>query len=56
MSIYIVRKSDNWIITNEGQTYIPPDEANPKYQEFLRWVAQGNVPELLDDDAPTQLE
>jgi len=25
--------------------WIPPDEANTDYQEYLKWVAEGNVAE-----------
>jgi len=27
---------------------IPFDEANTDYQEYLKWVAQGNTPEAAD--------
>ena len=33
----IVRTSDN--------AYIPRDEGNRDYQEYLAWVAEGNTPE-----------
>jgi len=29
--------------------YIPFDEANNDYQEYLEWVAQGNTAEAVDD-------
>ena len=37
----ICRKSDN--------AYIPFDEANTDYQEYLEWVANGNTAEAVDD-------
>jgi len=36
----ICRKSDN--------AYIPFDEANRDYQEYLAWVSEGNTPEEAD--------
>jgi hypothetical protein len=33
------------IITNNNKTSIPVDEANKDYQEYLKWVAEGNEAE-----------
>ena len=37
--------TDNVIIKIEGNVLIPKDEANTDYQEYLKWVAEGNTPE-----------
>lgn len=29
--------------------YVPFDPANTDYQEYLRWVGQGNTPEPADE-------
>lgn len=40
------RLSDNGnIIIRDGSTFIPADEANADYQEYLKWVSEGNTPE-----------
>lgn len=44
----ILRLADN--------AYIPPDEANTDYREYLAWVEAGNMPEPAPElPAPVEL-
>lgn len=36
------------LISSQGTLAIPEDPNNRHYQEFLEWVAAGNVPEPAD--------
>jgi hypothetical protein len=35
-------------IKDNNKSYIPLDEANTDYQEYLEWIAEGNTPEEAD--------
>lgn len=38
--------SNLWIVLTDGKELcVPIDEANTDYQEYLKWVAEGNVAE-----------
>ena len=37
------------IINLTNDTVFPPDTTNTDYQEYLKWLAQGNEPEPADE-------
>jgi len=39
---------NNCILRKEDNAFIPKDEANTDYQEYLAWVAEGNTAEEAD--------
>ncbi len=40
--------STTTILRKEDNAFIPFDEANTDYQEYLKWVAEGNTAEAAD--------
>ena len=41
--------STTFIQRVNDMAFIPIDEANTDYQEYLAWVAEGNTPEPADE-------
>jgi len=39
----------NTILRLPDNTYIPNDENNSDYKEYLKWVAEGNTPQPADE-------
>ena len=53
MKYKLINNEDNIAVavlktTNDAMATIPFDEANTDYQEYLKWVAEGNTPEEAD--------
>ena len=41
--------ADGIILKTDGGITIPFDPANTDYQEYLKWLAEGNEPEPADE-------
>ncbi len=41
-------ESTTTILRKEDNAFIPFDEANTDYQEYLAWIAEGNTAEAAD--------
>ena len=43
-------KEANVIQRTSDYAFIPKDENNKDYQEYLEWLAEGNTPEPADEE------
>jgi hypothetical protein len=47
--IYDSLRNSQIIIRLLDNAFIPMDESNTDYQEYLKWVAEGNTPTPADE-------
>jgi len=47
---YTTSKEEYGVIRLNDETFIPPSIGNVDYQEYLRWVEEGNIPEPSDSE------
>lgn len=47
---YYALNNEIYILEKNSGMQIPNDPANADYQNYLKWVAEGNTPEPPDED------
>ena len=48
--MYKLQKNNQIVLRVEDYTFIPFDPANVDYQEYLKWLEEGNEPEPADEE------
>ena len=51
-NMYKITQNNNCILLIEKNSFIPFDSANTDYQEYLKWLSEGNEP--LPADEPSE--
>ena len=49
LSFFLPLTEPNQVLRVEDNAFIPFDPANTDYQEYLKWLAEGNTPEPADE-------
>ena len=48
-NMYKITQNNNCILLIEKNSFIPFDSANTDYQEYLKWLSEGNEPIPADE-------
>jgi hypothetical protein len=48
MTTYKLTRNPNMVL-KDGELFIPFDPANSDYQDYLKWLEEGNTPEPADE-------
>lgn len=47
---WLIRRGQIEVLTKDGITEIQRFVSNPDYVEYLEWISEGNIPEVVIED------